>query len=106
MEKLTDHSIADTILSANDEPALRENDLYKKLYDYLNFLLLNDFERLVSLLYRIDVNEQKIKALLLFQPGTDAAHIIATAIIERQIEKIKTRKKFTPPIIPGEEEKW
>lgn len=106
MEKIPDHSIADTIFSINDESALRQNALYRKLYDYINNLLLHDFEKLVSLLYRIDVSEQKIKALLVFQPDTDAADIIATAIIERQIEKIKIRKKFTPPIFPGEEEKW
>ncbi len=106
MSQLPDHSITDLVFAANDEPALREHALYKKLYDYLNFLLLHDFERVVSLLYRIDVSEQKIKALLAFQPDTDAADIIATAIIERQIEKINTRKKYTAPPAADEEEKW
>lgn len=69
---------------------------YKEVHDQLaariNELIKNDFEKLVSLLYRIDVSEQKLKSLLHEFPQEDAGNIIASLIIERQEQKLKTRK--------------
>jgi hypothetical protein len=48
----------------------------------------------VTLLYRIDVDENKLKKILKEQAGTDAAQIIAQLIIEREQQKAETRKKF------------
>jgi hypothetical protein len=70
------------------------DELQKQLAGYINNLIQHHFEQLVSLLYRIDVSETKIKTLLQQQPGEDAAKIIAGLIIERQLEKIKTRRQF------------
>jgi len=69
-------------------------ELQSQLISYINSLIKNHFEKLVSLLYRIDVSEAKIKTLLQQQPGEDAAKIIAALIIERQLQKIKTRRQF------------
>ena len=46
------------------------------------------------MLYRIDVSEQKLKMLLQTNPNEDAAKLIASLIIERQIQKIELRKKM------------
>ena len=81
--------------------------LQQKLSAHINEMILHRFEQLVSLLYRIDVSEAKIKSLLQNQPGTNAADIIAALIIERQLQKIKYRQQFsTPPDNSGDEEKW
>jgi hypothetical protein len=50
---------------------------------------------LIAYLYRIDVNEEKQKVLLLDNPQDDAGNIIATLIIERQQQKIQARELFT-----------
>jgi hypothetical protein len=71
-----------------------EAELKKQLTEYINYMILQDFERLVQLLYRIDINEQKLKDLLLENQQTDAAIMIADLIIQRQIEKSKTREEF------------
>lgn len=71
-----------------------EAELKKQLVEYINYLTLYDFNRLVQILYRIDVSEQKLKILLLENPQTDAAIMIAELIIQRQIEKAKTREEF------------
>ncbi len=101
------------ILSINTELALSlpEKISYKELHILLtaciNDLIKNDFEKLVTYLYRIDVSEQKLKSLLQQNPGEDAGLIISTLIIERQEQKIKTRKQFKEDnknIDP--EEKW
>ena len=55
---------------------------------------MNDFNHLVQILYRIDVSEKKLKDLLLQNPGTNAGKMIASLIIDRQIEKNITRRNF------------
>ena len=83
------------------------DELQGKLAVYINDLIRYHFEQLVSLLYRIDVSEAKIKSLLQQQPNEDAAKIIAALIIERQIQKIKTRQQFSQRDNNfDEEEKW
>ncbi len=78
-----------------------------QLADYVNLLILKDFEKLVALLYRIDVPEQKLKLLLLELANEDAGKIIASLIIERQLQKIKARKEFSKKTDDfEEEEKW
>ncbi len=82
------------------------NELHIQLAKYIDHLIRVNFEKLVTLLYRIDVSESKLKELLKENPDQDAAKLIATLIIERQIQKMKLRSKNKPgPDIP-ETEKW
>jgi len=72
----------------------------------VNDLIVNDFNQLVLFLYRVDVNENKLKKLLHDNPGMDAAVLITELLIERQIEKIKTRSSFKKQDDIPENEKW
>lgn len=86
---------------------LSYNEIHAQLSGRMNQLIRYDFEKLVSLLYRIDVSEQKLKSLLQQFPGEDAGNIIATLILERQEQKLKTRKQFSQrDNDPDEEERW
>lgn len=78
--------------------------IIKKINDWI----LNDFEHLLFLLYRIDVHEDKVRKLLQEHKGENAAEIIADLIIDRQKQKIETRKlfKFEKPIDIDESELW
>lgn len=62
----------------------------------INTLIVDDFNQLVQLLYRIDVQEEKLKKLLKEDTGTDAGLLIARLILERQWQKIETRRKYRP----------
>ena len=107
MNELPKYSITDIIMSATDELILQDQDRFEELSAYINELILHDFERLVSLLYRIDVDEKKLQLLLAKLPKNNAADTIATLIIERQLQKIKSRKAFGKEETGGsEEEKW
>lgn len=75
-----------------DDISLQE--LKEKLAVHINHLISHDFEKLVSLLYRVDVNEKKMRGLLDNNKGENAAALIADLIIERQLEKIKSRRQF------------
>ena len=81
------------------------DEMQQALAVFINHLLLHDANRLVTLLYRVDVDEAKLKTLLKENDHADASHIIADAIMQRQLQKIATRKNFTMPP-PGDEEKW
>jgi hypothetical protein len=80
--------------------------LKKILAEQINHLILSDFQKLVNILYRVDINEAALKQLLKENPETDAGDIIATLIIERQLQKLKSREQFrTNDTIP-DDEKW
>ncbi len=78
--------------------------IVKKINDWI----LNDFEHLLYLLYRIDVHEDKVRTLMQQHKGENAAEIIADLIIDRQRQKIETRKMFhmEKPIDVDESELW
>lgn len=77
------------------------------LVDAVNHLLLHDFDRLVAILYRVDVDELKLKQLLKERADEDAARIIVMLLIERQEQKIRTRQEFRkPPESPDDDERW
>ncbi|MBX9783287.1 MAG: hypothetical protein K2X48_08345 [Chitinophagaceae bacterium] len=80
--------------------------LKEQLAAYINQLITDDFEKLVFYLYRIDVNEQKMKALLQ-KPHPSSGELIAQLIIERQMEKLKTKAENRSSANKiDEDEKW
>ena len=71
----------------------------------MNYLLVHDFNLLIQLLYRVDVDEEKLKKLLQEQPHTDAAVLITDLLIQRQKQKQSTVKPAQAQDIP-DEDKW
>ncbi len=61
-----------------------ESDAFKQLVAALNTLMDTNFNGLINLLYRIDVDEEKIKSLPFFD-----ANLIALLIVERLQKKTK-----------------
>jgi hypothetical protein len=62
----------------------------------------SNMEQLMWRLYRIDVSEKKLKAELQKHPASEFATVIADAIIQREVEKAESRKKFSE----GKSEEW
>ena len=60
----------------------------------INELLTTDFQKLIAILYRVDVSEAKLKKLLQENPTADAGLLIADLMIERQLQKTKSRQQF------------
>ena len=80
----------------------------KFIIENINNWINNDFEHLLYLLYRIDVHEDKVRKLLIEHKGENAAEIITDLIIDRQKQKIETRKlfQFKKPADISEDELW
>ena len=81
-------------------------ELVAKLSVYINELIQNNFQQLVFILYKIDVSETKLKLLLQESPNENAGKLIAELIIERQQQKLSSRKNFRPNEDIPDEEKW
>lgn len=62
---------------------------------YINDCIQHDFNKLVQLLYRIDVSEQKLKTILQSHPNEDAAKLIASVIVERLAATKAVRASFS-----------
>lgn len=74
----------------------RFEDLRNWLIEQVAELIDRDFEHLLRVLYLIDVDERRVRSLVEQQEGERAADIIADLILERQAEKIRSRKKYVP----------
>ena len=82
------------------------DELKQALSTHVNYLINHDFEKLVNSLYRIDVNEEKMRYLLEQTEGENAASLIAELIIERQLQKMESRQQNKSEDNIPDDEKW
>lgn len=82
-----DVSFSGLIYSAYDE-------LFDQLILHISNLLNSSYQRLMSLLYQIDVGEAKLAKLIDERPGSSVAEVITEAILERELLKVLTRLYF------------
>lgn len=68
--------------------------LKKQLTGAIRFLLNQDFERLIHILYRIDVSEKAFNEILASPDAASHAEKIAALVIERQVQKVLFRKRY------------
>jgi hypothetical protein len=81
--------------------------MLQALTNRINELILHDFAYLVQVLYRLDVSEDLLKQWLRENSDTDAGKIIAALVVERVIQKIKSRQENSRDDVNiSEEERW
>jgi hypothetical protein len=83
-----------------------QQDLLKSLAAQINHLIQADFHRLVAFLYRQDISELKLRQTLEENTDKDAGELIASLVVERQLQKLQTRQAFKPQQDIPEDEKW
>ena len=74
---------------------LNEEQLRNALVKTFEYLVDDDFPKLLQILYKADVDQYKLKELLENTEGKCSAEIIADAYIERQKAKVETWKKYS-----------
>lgn len=69
---------------------------FELLVEFIDDLIRNDFNRLLSILYRVDISEEKLKLKLAQNKETPvrSAEIIAQLLIDREAEKMVSREKY------------
>ena len=75
------------------------------LSDRINYLITHDLNKLVAILYRIDINEKLLRTKLETEEK-DAGAVIAEMILERQIQKLQTKQEFRSDDSISGEDKW
>lgn len=81
------------------------DEIRSVLTDRINYLITHDFNKLLAILYRIDISEKLLRTKLETEEK-DAGAVIADMIIERQIQKLKTKQEFRPNQNISGEDKW
>lgn len=81
------------LLQETNEMVAASPAWYQQLKMAVSQLINEDFDGLLQLLYRVDVSESKLRGMLQQLPGHDAAEIIANLLLERQLQKIKSRRE-------------
>jgi hypothetical protein len=74
---------------------LTYNLLLQNLTRQIKFMLDDDFQGLLNAMYRIDVEEGKFSLALEMGKPDDVAHNVAELILDRIVEKAKTRLKYS-----------
>ena len=82
----------EALVSGEDKIDL--NILHKKLSILVAYLLENDMHRLLNAMYRLDVSEVKFHQAMQSDSKENAAFRIADLIIEREMQKVKTRLHY------------
>jgi hypothetical protein len=72
----------------------------------INTLITTDFSRLISILYRLDIPENKLRIAMSKAGEQTAGEVIAEMIIERQIQKIQARELYKSGEDIPEDERW
>jgi len=88
------------------QPDITYEQLVALLAEKLEDLISNNFQQFVLLLYKIDVSENKVRDIFGPDVSADAYHKLAVVIIERQMQKIISRKATKRPHDEDGEEKW
>lgn len=60
----------------------------------IRILLDKNLEKLMTILYRIDVSQRQTEEIFTMDSKDKIASLLADAVIQRQLLKIKTRKEF------------
>ncbi len=89
----------------NIDDKLTEEELFRLLADHIDWLIERRMEWLLSLMYRMDVDEAKVQAAL--SPNApEAANIgLARLVLERQKQRVYTKQHYQPQDL-GKEWEW
>jgi len=71
-----------------------DKKLHQKMTLFVHDLLIHDFKRLCTFIYRHDVSEKKFQAAMQNPDLNEQASHIADLIIEREKEKMITRQAY------------
>lgn len=99
--KMNENDPANELFPDNLE-TLSESDLYNAIKGRVEYLLETSPDLLMSYLYRLDVLEVKINAVLALDSPVPPIEGLSRLILERQKERIETKRKYkSDPPIPG-----
>lgn len=70
-------------------------EIQRILTERIREMLDKNIEKLILILYRIDVSQKKADEIFNNPSKDEIASFLAKAVIERQLEKVRTRRKYS-----------
>ncbi len=103
MDNLTQSDVKDLVFLIDKDFGLerkQEEDAfnYQAVINWLQreiqILLNKDLQKLLNILYRIDISEDKTKEVLAMSNHDQMAEMFTKLIVQRELQKVETRKKY------------
>ena len=69
-------------------------ELRNNIIQQIRELIVTDMQKLIAILYRLDIDEKKLVTLLQEAGDADSAVLITDLILEREARKIKSRRDY------------
>ncbi len=83
-----------------------EDEIIRVIISRVEYLLNNDKELLMSFLYRLDIPYERVQAAIKITKQVPLHVSIGLLIYHRQLERIRTKLKYKPPILGEDWEPW
>lgn len=83
--------------SINELPSPSFEEVLVYLEGAISHLLDHDFERLLQIMYRIDIDENRFKEVLQSEESKEIAAKLARMVLDRELEKVRTRAEYKVP---------
>ena len=84
---------------ASNELPVKSNPSIKELHKYLTIaigsMLDREFNKLLNLLYRVDIEESLVAEALHAENPSEVASELARLVIDREMKKVESRKKYS-----------
>lgn len=106
LDEHEEHEISNSLDNTFGLNRLPGEDLKSMISRAINTLIVHDFNQLVTILYRLDISEKKLNGVLGSNPGKDAGDLISDLVIERELEKFKSRQQFRRNDPIADDDKW
>lgn len=81
-------------VSTTPAPPAVYDELRERLIVRIAFLLRHDTDRLLSLLYLLDIREPDLRTALEIPDESAKAKTLAQLILDRELEKVESRRKY------------
>lgn len=98
--------LSDFDVALTDDEEATEDAIFRLLSDRIAGMIEGNMEYLMSLLYRNDVDEAKIHAALSPASPAPANEALALLVLERQKQRIATKKRYGRQAIDDLEDEW
>ncbi|MBO3698283.1 hypothetical protein [Roseivirga sp. E12] len=89
-----DFQLDKSYLNLEEQQGIAYNQAFLMIMRVVEDLMTKDFNRLINVLYRIDVSEDRLKEALALS-NDNPASVITKMILDRQLQKVETRKKYS-----------
>ncbi|MBL4653353.1 MAG: hypothetical protein JKY53_10910 [Flavobacteriales bacterium] len=93
-QTIKDFDVFDYQITFSETEKTAYEELFDQILPLIGNLVINDYKKLMNILYRIDVNEDLIDQKLSTSNPTQFAEIITELVLERELKKVVIRNYY------------